>query len=105
MAKDSVAFLDRPAARLIAVVVIIFCVGLIAFIHRDDWRAGDPLGDLGDRADPAAPCIEQRFAEIDAMIDEGVADEAQATLFKQRAEAMCRAAISDGGPALPLPAE
>jgi len=107
--RDSPAFLDRPAARLLSALVLILCVGLLAFIHRDDLRVVDRAGEAGsaagENADPAAACIEQRFAEIDAMVDEGVADGAQATLFKQRAEAMCRATVGDGGQALPPPVE
>ena len=92
-----------------AVLVIILCGGLLAYIHRDDWRAGDGSdvfgGTNGQSADPAAACIEQRYAEIDAMVAEGVANDAKAALFKQRAEAMCRAAVSDGGTDFPLPIE
>lgn len=109
MRTDDRAFLDRPAARLVAALVILLCAGLLAYIHRDDIRryVGADLDAESDvRGDPAAACIEQRFAEIDGMIDEGVVDPGQADLFRQRAEAMCRATQGDGtGPPLPLPGQ
>ncbi len=107
MKKDQPAFLDRPAARLIALLVVIFCGGLLAFVHRGDLfsEGHSPVGDqaAGADADPAAPCITERFAEIDGMIEEGLVDSAQATLFKERALAMCRATTGDSGQASPLP--
>ncbi|MEM8948707.1 MAG: hypothetical protein AAGC99_05185, partial [Pseudomonadota bacterium] len=69
--------------------------------------AGLPAGEQveGLNADPAAPCITARFAEIDGMVEEGVVDDAQASLFKERAEAMCRATTGEGGGTPPLPLE
>ena len=107
--RDRGDFLDRPAARLIAGLVIILCVALLAYIHRDDWRASDTSIDVGGAEappdDPAKPCIQQRFAEIDAMIDDGVVDDGQAALFRERAEAMCRATMGDGEQIPPLPVD
>ena len=109
MTEDKPAFLDRPAARLVAASVFVLCCALLAYLHRDDWQAGDGVvgagvAGEGQGSDPAAACIEQRFSEIDAMIEDGVADEAQAALFKQRAQAMCRSTTDDGG-GVSLPAE
>lgn len=104
---DRPSFLDRPAARVLAALVIVLCGTLLAYLHRDDLRT---VGAVGKDArnweasgDPAVPCIAERFAEIDGMVEEGVVDDAQADLFKTRAEAMCRATIGDGekGPSLP----
>ncbi len=102
--------MDRPAARFVAALVVLLCVCLLAYVHRDDLRtlagANERAGAATSPDDPAAPCIEARFAEIDGMIGEGVIDEGQAALFRQRAEAMCRATEGDGGGAPPtLPAE
>ncbi|MGI9507898.1 MAG: hypothetical protein ACR2QJ_00945 [Geminicoccaceae bacterium] len=122
MKVDEPAFLDRPAARWLAAVVILLCGGLLAFLHRDDLQgrhrsdgvadtnaagAADGTGGSGVAStDPAAPCIEQRFAEIDGMIDEGMVDSGQAALFKQRALAMCRATTDNAsGKDMPLPVE
>ena len=105
MSTDQVSFLDRPAARLLALLVIFLCGGLIALVHRDDLPSigGLPSGDRVEAADtdPAAPCINERFAEIEGMVEEGIVDDAKAALFKERAEAMCRATTGDGGQAPP----
>ncbi len=94
-------FLDRPAARILAALVILLCGALLAYLHRDDVRPALGLTEtsLEDGApdDPAAPCIEKRFSEIDAMIDDGIVKAEQAAMFKQRAEAMCRATEGQGG--------
>lgn len=99
------AFLDRPVARVLAALVIILCGTLLGYVHRDDVSAISGLkpDDMaaGAPSDPAAPCIGQRFAEIDVMIADGVIGSAQADLFKQRAEAMCRSTEGGGnGPPL-----
>ena len=57
----------------------------------------------GLNADPAIGCITERFAEIDGMVAEGVVGDAKAVLFKERAEAMCRATAGGGGEAPTLP--
>ena len=102
------AFLDGPWARLVALAVIGLCILLVLTYHRQDpalLGADGPQG-LGEgaeaaQADPAAACITQRFAEIDTMISDGVVGGDQAALFKQRAEAMCRATTREG--AAPVP--
>ena len=108
--RTSRAFLDGPVARLLALLVIILCGALLAYLHRDDLRplvgAGSSPDAIGKVGDPAAPCMQQRFGEIDGMVDEGVIGEQQAELFKQRAEAMCRSTVGgDGNPPLPLPGQ
>ena len=81
---------------------------MLAYVHRDDvstiagLKPANPRVDASN--DPAAPCIAQRFAEIDGMIEEGVVGSEQATLFKQRAEAMCRT-TEGGGNNPPLPVQ
>ena len=101
------AFLDRPAARGLAALVLVLCMGLLAYLHRDDLTTSSGGGDRDNAAaadDPAAPCIERRFADIDGMIADGVIGDEQAALFRQRAEAMCRATEGEGN-APPLPVE
>jgi hypothetical protein len=82
-------FLDRPAARLLALGVALLCVAILAWLHRADLF---PAWFAAERADdPFARCFAERAAEIDGMVDEGVIDQDRAELFKGRAEAMCRA--------------
>jgi hypothetical protein len=82
------AFVDRPAARLLALAVALACVAGLAWLHRADlFAAAAP-----EPADnPFARCLAERSAAIDGMVSEGVVDRAQADQFKSRAEAMCRA--------------
>jgi len=81
--------LDRPAARVVAVAVMLAAAGALAAVHRDDLSlllADSPAGP----ADPLARCIAQHHATIDKGIADGVFGAEQAALFKQRAEGMCR---------------
>jgi hypothetical protein len=86
-------FLDRPAARLIALAVLLLCIVLLLYLHRDDLWPGETAALPSD--DPAAACIAERFADIDALIAEGTVEESDGALFKQRAEAMCRSTVGD----------
>jgi hypothetical protein len=83
------AFLDRPVARLVALAVLLACVAALAWLHRADLFPARFAQQAAD--DPFALCFAGRAAEIDRMVSEGLIDQARATLFKTRAEAMCRA--------------
>lgn len=94
-------FADRPAARGVAALVLAGCIGLLAYLHRDDlWP---PEADEVANRDPAAGCIAERHGEIAQMLADGLIQAEQAELFRNRAEAMCRAQVEGGssGPGLP----
>ena len=85
-------FLDRPAARVLAAAVCVACVAALAWLERDRvW----PTRTAGD--DPFARCFAERAGQIDRMRTDGLIEEAQAELFKTRAEAMCRAETTGAG--------
>ncbi|MHA1152829.1 MAG: hypothetical protein ACTSQ7_09235 [Alphaproteobacteria bacterium] len=79
--------LDGPAARLVALAVFLVAAGALGWFHRDDILPPE-AGPLAD--DPAALCIAERWAGIDAMAAEGTIDAARAKQFKASAEAVCR---------------
>ena len=89
--------LDRPWARVAALGVFLCAAAAIAFMHRDDLIPPEPSATLA-ADDPVALCLAARAADIDKMQADGVIDEAQATLFKSRAEALCQAQQGQGGP-------
>ena len=103
MAKGSRRpFVDRPIARVLAAVVFLGCVAALVYIERE--RLWPAAADQSAADDPAARCLAERAAEIDRMVAEKLIEEAQAELFKTRAEAMCRATAEgseSGAPALP----
>lgn len=82
-------FLDRPAARLVALGVALLCVAVLAWLHRADLFPARFAPEAAD--DPFAQCFAERAAEIDGMLAEGLIDQPRVDLFKARAEAMCRA--------------
>ncbi len=94
-------FLDRPAARVAALLVALAAVAGLAWIHRDDLVAGDAERAMAAEDRAFADCYAKRAQDIDAMAAEGTVNAEQATLFKSRAEAMCRDAT--GGNPTPSP--
>ena len=87
--------LDRPLARVAAVGVLLCVAAALAFMHRDDLFPPEPAAVAAD--DPVALCLAARAEDIERMRADGVIDEAQATLFKSRAEALCQAQAGQGG--------
>ena len=87
--------LDRPAARLVAFGIVALVIATLGYIHRDDVFPGEAATAAAD--DPAAPCIAQRTADIEALRAEGTFSAEQASLFKTRAEALCRAQAGQTG--------
>jgi hypothetical protein len=95
-------FLDRAPARVLAAVICLGSVAMFAWLERDRFW---PTASTRTGADEAfARCFAERAAQIDRMQTDGVIDASQAELFKNRAEAMCRAETagrSAGAPPLP----
>ncbi|TQV78972.1 hypothetical protein [Denitrobaculum tricleocarpae] len=88
--SSSGSFLDRPAARLLALGVAAASLALALYINRADFLpVAEEAASPQDTAYQA--CIDERYEGIDQMISDGVVNESQATLFKSRAEALCRA--------------
>ncbi len=101
--SDHRTFLDRPAARIVALIVLLLCAASFAYLHRGSLApASEETADLAE-TDSAAACIEMRFADIDQMIEDSVIEDPQAELFKQRAEAMCRDTKAGDAPSVPPP--
>lgn len=92
--------LDRPAARVGAFLVFLSAAAALAWIHRDDLLPNQAAVAAND---PVAKCLAARTADIDKMQQDGVVDAGRATLFKNRAEALCQAQFGQGGgpPTLP----
>lgn len=86
--------LDRPIARVVALVVFLAAAGALAWMHRDDLFPPEPAAVAAD--DPVALCLAARARDIDKMRTDGVIDDAQAKLFKSRAEALCQAQHGQG---------
>lgn len=98
------SFLDKPVARFLALLILVVCGMSIADLYRR--TAAAPPGETIPVAniEAATACLDARHADIDQMVADGTIEEAQATLFKQRAEAMCHDTTSGGqGSAPPLP--
>lgn len=99
--QRSGSVLDRMAARLVALLVLLAVGAALAWIHRDDLLPRPQATVAAD--DPVAKCLAERAADIDKMRQDGVIDADRATLFKSRAEALCQTQFGQGSgpPGLP----
>jgi hypothetical protein len=96
---QEVSFLDRPAARICALGLAVLMVAALGFMHRDDLFPPEQAALNPD--DPVALCLAARAADIDKMAAEGTINADQASLFKNRAEALCQAQLGNSGPPPP----
>ncbi len=80
-------FIDRPAARLVALGVVLIVALSLGYLHRDELFP--PPGGVTAADDPIALCVAQRAAEIEKMVADGIVDAGRAELFKSRASALC----------------
>jgi hypothetical protein len=89
------SFLDTIAARIIALVIFLVCVGALVGLNREAWLGIGPETSAAEQA--LARCIAERSGDVDRMLEEGMIGEDQAELFRSRAEAMCVAMAGDAG--------
>lgn len=86
-------FLDSWRAKAVAGLVLICCCAGLAYLHRADivGLLGDPArAALPAATGPLADCLARRYGSVDKMLSDNIIDEKTHTLFRQRAEAMCR---------------
>lgn len=89
-AADRPAPLDRPAARLVAVGVVVAGLALLGWIYRGILFAPDPATPAADPAEAAyRACVAPRAAQFEEALKRGELSEDQAALFRGRAEAFC----------------
>lgn len=88
--RSQPGFLDRPAARGLAVAVAVVTAGILVWIHRAEILPGYASRKLSPEERAYAACYDQRARDIDDMKTNGTITAQQASLFKSRAQAMCR---------------
>lgn len=98
--------LDRPAARLVAVVIALAGMAFLGWMHRNDLFPPE-LG--ASPANPAEAAFQACFApqatRIAKDMGSGQITKAQATLFRNRAEAYCADRAAKGGGRSGLPSQ
>jgi hypothetical protein len=90
------AFLDRPIARGLALLVFVACVGAIVWLERGRLFPPEVAAD-----DPVALCIAEREGQIDELVNQGRIQAGQAATFKSRARDLCAGAGQPAGQPLP----
>ena len=85
------SFLDRPAARLVAVLVAVLAGAALAWINRDAFLPAHDATTVKAGNPQLAACLADRIGAVDRMRQEGVINERQYNEFRGRAEAFCTA--------------
>lgn len=89
--------------RLVALVVVLACSGLLVYLHWSDLFPGAAReeADAQPSEDPVERCIAEERATIDRMVEESPELESRRELFVQRAEARCEATVGSGNSSPP----
>jgi hypothetical protein len=99
------SWLDGLSARIVALLVAAASGGVLAYLHRNELFS-TPLK-LSPEEAAFKQCMGPRLADIDEMVRQKIITADQETLFRERAEALCRAQSAPSGPppptGLPLP--
>lgn len=83
-------------ARAVAALVVLAVAGVLLRIHWDDlFPPPQQAAEQGTNAYRA--CLDKRLADIAAMREQDVIGDERTELFRQRAEAYCRAREGGGG--------
>lgn len=75
--------------RLVAFGVFLLSAAVLVYVHRADIWPATPAANPADTA--FNRCFESSVAKIDKMRSDGIIEETQWRLFRDRAEARCRA--------------
>ena len=98
--------LDGPAARIAAAAIALAGLAFLGWIHRADLFPPEPGADPANPAQAAFnACFRPQAARIAKDVDSGLITEAQATLFRSRAEAWCADRAAKGGGAAGSPVQ
>ncbi|MCI0429661.1 MAG: hypothetical protein L0210_03825 [Rhodospirillales bacterium] len=91
-------WLNGRGARVVAVLVAVSAGAVLAYLHRDDLFPSERKPSPAEAA--FEQCMAERAAGIDEMVRQQVITAEQEALFRQRAEALCRAqsAPADAAP-------
>ena len=96
--------LDGRGARAAALAVAAVAAGILAYLNRDALIAPDR--NISPQEAAYERCMAERNAGIDEMVRQQAITTEQETLFRQRAEDLCRAQAATHEPppvGLPLP--
>lgn len=99
------SWLDGPSARVVALLVAAAAGAILGYLHRHDLFPTARKVSLEELA--FKQCVGPRLADIDEMVRQKIITADQETLFRERAEALCRAQTAPAGAppptGLPLP--
>ncbi len=89
-AADRPSPLDRPAARLVAVAVIVAGLAFLGWVFGGDVFGPDRAAAPANPGEAAyLACVAPRAAQFAAALERGELTAEQAALFRRRAEAFC----------------
>ena len=81
-------FLDSFLARILAGVVIVGCVGVLAYLNRDKL-VDRPVAETPTLNPKFVKCRDVRVAQVDKMLADGVIKQDKLEVFRKRAIEAC----------------
>ena len=81
-------FLDGFTARILAGVVIVVCVGFLAYLNRE-WLIAAPAEGTAGLNPAFVKCRDTRVAQVDKMLADGVIMQDRYEVFRNRAIETC----------------
>ena len=103
---DGKSPLDGLAARLVAVMIALAGMAFLGWIHRNDLFPPEAGANPANPAEAAfQACFAPQAMRIATDMESGQITEAQATLFRSRAEAYCADRAAKGGGRSGLPGQ
>ncbi len=85
---DRLGFLDGMTVRYLAGMVIVVCVGLLAYLNRDKLIER-PQADAASLNPDYVKCRDARVGQVEKMLADGLIQQDRFVEFKDRAIATC----------------
>lgn len=85
---SNTSFLDGMVMRILAGVVIVACVGALAYLNRDKL-VDRPDGEAVSLNPEFVKCRDTRVGHVEKMLADGVIKQGKLAVFKKRAIEAC----------------
>lgn len=90
-------FIDSAAMRFIVALVVMGCIGLLAYLNRDLISTMSREAET-EKLNPAfVKCRDERVGEVNKMVEDGLIKERAAKTFRERAINTCAGQFPPGG--------
>ena len=90
-------FIDSAAMRFIVALVVMGCIGLLAYLNRDIIATMSLEAETKQLNPDFVKCRDQRVGQVNKMVEDGLIKELAAKTFRERAINTCAGQFPPGG--------